>query len=105
MGVVARAWLAMILWPIGEVDEATRLLDSAVTLARQSGHLLWPRAKPMNGINAPQRPDCVAGVGGLELRNVVANYPFERSHRFPGSSRIPATETIRVRAATVGGAA
>ena len=30
------------------------------------------------------RPDCVAGVGGLELRNVVANYPFERSHRFPG---------------------
>jgi len=30
-----------------------------------------------------QRPDCVAGVGGLELRNVVAKYPFERSHRFP----------------------
>jgi hypothetical protein len=28
--------------------------------------------------------DCVAGVGGLELRNVVANYPFERSHRFAG---------------------
>src|SRR5256714_4577654 len=41
-------------------------------------------AKPMNGINGPQRPDCVAGVGGLELRNVVANYPFERSHRFAG---------------------
>ena len=38
-------------------------------------------AKPMNGIDAP--PDCVAGVGGLELRNVVAKYPFERSHRFP----------------------
>ena len=29
------------------------------------------------------RPDCVAGVGGFELRNVVAKYPFERSHRFP----------------------
>ena len=42
-------------------------------------------AKPMNGINAPQRPDCVAGVGGLELRNVVAKYPFERSDRFPGT--------------------
>ena len=40
-------------------------------------------AKPMNGINAPQRPDCVAGHVRLELRNVVANYPFERSHRFP----------------------
>ena len=26
----------------------------------------------------------MAGVGGLELRNVVANYPFERSNRFPG---------------------
>jgi hypothetical protein len=26
----------------------------------------------------------MAGVGGLELRNVVANYPFERSHRFAG---------------------
>ena len=26
----------------------------------------------------------MAGVGGLELRNVVAKYPFERSHRFPG---------------------
>jgi hypothetical protein len=31
-----------------------------------------------------------------DLRNVAANYPFERSHRFPGSSRIPATETVRV---------
>ena len=28
--------------------------------------------------------DCVAGHVGLELRNVVANYPFEGSHRFPG---------------------
>jgi hypothetical protein len=26
----------------------------------------------------------VAGHVGLELRNVVAKYPFERSHRFPG---------------------
>src|SRR6266511_5693304 len=32
----------------------------------------------------PQRPDCVAGHVRLELRNVVANYPFERSHRFAG---------------------
>src|SRR2546426_3319794 len=41
-------------------------------------------AKPMNGINAPKRPDCVAGHEGLELRNVAANYPFERAHRFAG---------------------
>ena len=26
----------------------------------------------------------MAGHVGLELRNVVANYPFERSHRFAG---------------------
>jgi hypothetical protein len=39
---------------------------------------------PMNGINAPKRPDCVAGHVGLELRNVDTNYPFERSHRFAG---------------------
>jgi hypothetical protein len=30
------------------------------------------------------RPDCVAGHVRLELRNVVAKYPFERSHGFPG---------------------
>src|SRR5262249_24688703 len=29
------------------------------------------------------RLDCLAGVGGLELRDVVAKYPFESSHRFP----------------------
>ena len=28
------------------------------------------------------RPDCVAGHVRLELRNAVAKYPFERSHRF-----------------------
>ena len=27
--------------------------------------------------------DWLAGVGGLELRDVVAKYPFESSHRFP----------------------
>ena len=29
-----------------------------------------------------RRPDCLAGVEGLELRNVDANYLFERLHRF-----------------------
>jgi hypothetical protein len=38
----------------------------------------------------------------LPLRNVAANYPFERSRRFPGSSRVGASETIRVRAAPRG---
>src|SRR6266545_8140306 len=30
------------------------------------------------------RRDCVAGHEGLELRNVVAKYPLERSCEFPG---------------------
>jgi acyl-CoA synthetase (AMP-forming)/AMP-acid ligase II len=40
--------------------------------------------------------DCVAEHVGLELRNVAANYPFERAQDLRGSSRILATETIRV---------
>jgi class 3 adenylate cyclase/predicted ATPase/ABC-type transport system involved in cytochrome c biogenesis ATPase subunit len=57
--VVARAWLAMILWPIGEVDEAARLLDSAVTLARQSGHLAtmaWAHAYACRYAGICRRP-------------------------------------------------
>src|SRR5262252_1741361 len=30
------------------------------------------------------RLDCLAGHVRFELRNVGANYPFERSHGFPG---------------------
>jgi hypothetical protein len=38
----------------------------------------------------------VAGHVGLELGNVVPNYPFESPRRFPGPNRILATETIGV---------
>ena len=34
--------------------------------------------------NDPQRRDCLPGHVRFELRNVVANYLFERSHRFAG---------------------
>jgi hypothetical protein len=43
-----------------------------------------------------QRPDCVAGVVGLELRNVGANYPFEKSRRFPAIQPNLVPETVRV---------
>src|SRR5260370_31653100 len=33
-------------------------------------------AKPVNGINAPQRPDCVAGVRGLEPPHQKQNAPW-----------------------------
>jgi len=43
-----------------------------------------------------QSPDCVAGHVRLELRNVVAKYPFERSHGFPENQQNSGTEIIRV---------
>src|SRR2546421_9130942 len=35
--------------------------------------------------DGPRRLDCLAGHVRFELRNVVANYPFESSRGFPGS--------------------
>jgi class 3 adenylate cyclase/predicted ATPase/ABC-type transport system involved in cytochrome c biogenesis ATPase subunit len=37
--VVATGWLAVVLWALGAVDQGIHLLDSALSLARQSGHL------------------------------------------------------------------
>ena len=48
----------------------------------------WPRHY-LDGpgiAHGSQRPDCVAGHVRFELRNVVANYPFERAHGFPGAA-------------------
>jgi hypothetical protein len=36
------------------------------------------------GLRQPGKRSHVRRLVGLELRNVAANYPFERSHRFPG---------------------
>src|SRR5215813_4069906 len=65
----------------------------------------------------PQRRDCLAGHVRFELRNVVANYPFERSHGFPGikpnsghqdysrlSCGVEDTQTFSLRAAVCLGA-
>jgi hypothetical protein len=35
--------------------------------------------------HGPQRPDCLAGHVRFELRNVVANYAFEKSRGFAGN--------------------
>jgi hypothetical protein len=43
-----------------------------------------------------RRPDCLAGLGGFELRNVGANIPLKGRTDFRESDRILATETIRV---------
>jgi predicted ATPase len=45
--VVAMGWLAVVIWSLGEVDQAARLMDSALSLARQSGHhptVAWAHA-------------------------------------------------------------
>ena len=51
---------------------------------------MWACFKPASGTvrtseNNTVETDCVAGHVRLELRNVVANYPFESSRGFPGS--------------------
>jgi hypothetical protein len=51
--------------------------------AQKAVPFLGRRPSILNSLGSRQRPDCLAGVGGLELRNVGAKYPFERSHRFP----------------------
>jgi hypothetical protein len=45
---------------------------------------LRPECVFSQAAHGPRRRDCLAGVGGFELRNVVANYPTEESHRFAG---------------------
>jgi hypothetical protein len=61
-----------------DATDATENRINAAVARRRKGHRS-PRvarslkqtallAKPMNGINAPKRPDCVAGQIGLEVR-------------------------------------
>ena len=50
---------------------------------------MWACFKPASGTvrtseNDTVETDCVAGHVRFELRNVVANYPFEKSRRFGG---------------------
>jgi hypothetical protein len=67
-----------------------RLIPQKLTLGVRSAD------GPSGTERSPKRPDCLPGHVGLELRNAAANYPFERAQDFRGSSRILATETIRV---------
>src|SRR5207249_8118205 len=83
-----RCWLSGATGRSGQATRATYSRSAPPDQSARSARRARPLkrtallAKPVNGINAPQRPDCVAGHGRLELRNVVANYPFERSLRF-----------------------
>jgi class 3 adenylate cyclase/predicted ATPase len=58
--VVATGWLAVVLWPLGEVDQAARLLDSALSLARRSGHLptvAWAHAYTCRFAGIGRKPE------------------------------------------------
>jgi hypothetical protein len=53
----------------------------------QTGWRYWPFSMHNDCRAAHLREtDCVAGVGGLELRNGVANYPFETPREFAPSA-------------------
>jgi hypothetical protein len=70
---------------------ASRAIGSATDNCRQSiprqyrgsPFQLGPGASSLACGFSSWRPDCVAGHVRFELRNVAANYPFERSHKFP----------------------
>ena len=53
-------------------------------VARCAGDNFYGGSKISRRVAHLRETDCVAGHVKLELRNVVANYPFERSHRFAG---------------------
>ncbi len=61
--------------------KSTAMLLAGLMGGRGRYRQLTHRSAVLNSIG--RRPDCVAGHVGLELTNVVAKYPFERSHRFP----------------------
>src|SRR5262249_49799060 len=63
-------------------DKMWRLARDFVELKSMSNRVI-PERRALR--SRAQRPDWLAGVRGLELRNVVANYPFESSRGFPGS--------------------
>jgi hypothetical protein len=72
-------------WRSGQATRATYSRSAPPDQSARSARPARPLkrtallAKPVNGINAPQ-----SEVVGLELRNVVAKYLFETSHRFAG---------------------
>jgi class 3 adenylate cyclase/tetratricopeptide (TPR) repeat protein len=79
--VVSTGWLAVVLWPLGEVVQAARLLDSALSLAQQSGHLptiAWAHAYTCRFAGIRRKPGQarphaeellkVAGEHGLPMR-------------------------------------
>jgi class 3 adenylate cyclase/predicted ATPase len=77
--VVTTGWLAVVVWALGEVDQAIHLLDSALSLARQSGHLptiAWVHAYRCRFAGICRKP----GLARLHAEEVLR---LAREHGLP----------------------
>src|SRR5512132_2289111 len=77
--VVTTGWLAVVVWARGEVDQAIHLLDSALSLARQSGHLptiAWVHAYRCRFAGICRKP----GLARLHAEEVLR---LAREHGLP----------------------
>ena len=58
--VVAMGWLAVVLWPLGEVEQAARLLEDALSRARETGHIpsiAWAHAYMCRFAGISRKPE------------------------------------------------
>jgi class 3 adenylate cyclase/predicted ATPase len=77
--VVTTGWLAVVVWALGEVDQAIHLLDGALSLARQSGHLptiAWVHAYRCRFAGICRKP----GLARLHAEEVLR---LAREHGLP----------------------
>jgi predicted ATPase len=77
--VVTTGWLAVVVWALGEVDQGIHLLDSALSLAQQSGHLptiAWVHAYRCRFAGICRKP----GLARLHAEEVLR---LAREHGLP----------------------
>jgi class 3 adenylate cyclase/predicted ATPase len=77
--VVTTGWLAVVVWALGEVDQAIHLLDGTLSLARQSGHLptiAWVHAYRCRFAGICRKP----GLARLHAEEVLR---LAREHGLP----------------------
>jgi class 3 adenylate cyclase/tetratricopeptide (TPR) repeat protein/ABC-type transport system involved in cytochrome c biogenesis ATPase subunit len=77
--VVTTGWLAVVVWALGKVDQGIHLLDSALSFARQSGHLptiAWVHAYRCRFAGICRKP----GLARLHAEEVLR---LAREHGLP----------------------
>ena len=90
VGVSAMVYLAIVLWPLGEVDRARELVDATAARIAELGHL----ATSTYGIDAQchvrdHRPECrprrASGQSAFQRRARAWDRPVDRFRGLPGS--------------------